>query len=271
MCRLLLYMVASLFSLSTVAQTVKISGKVSDEAGDPIEFAGVYTLTGTGGVTDLQGKYSFVAPYQDTIKLVISCMGYHKVTRKIVKPEKEVSLNVVLQTSYRSLQEVTVKELKRETEMVEKLDAKHTRLMPDAAGGSIESLIKTFAGVSSNNEMSSQYMVRGGNYDENSVYVNGIEVYRPLLIRSGQQEGLSFINPDMVRGVNFSAGGFDARYGDKMSSVLDIVYKRPQDFEGSFAASLQGGVSIWVVQASVIVRYTDFATSAMPVCWVPST
>lgn len=229
------------FSLSSHAQMVKVSGVVSDENGSPIEFAGVYTLTGTGGVTDLEGKYSFVTPYQDTLKLVISCLGYHKVTRKIPTPDKEVSLNVVLRPSFQTLKEVTVKELKRETEMAETMKLDRFRLMPDASGGSIESLLATYAGVTSNNEMSSQYMVRGGNYDENSVYVNGIEVYRPLLIRSGQQEGLSFVNPDMVRDISFSAGGFDARYGDKMSSVLDISYKRPEDFEGTFAASLQGG------------------------------
>ena len=98
----------------------------------------------------------------------------------------------------------------------------------------------TFAGVSSNNELSSQYSVRGGSYDENIVYVNGLEVFRPLLIRSGQQEGLSFVNPDLTETVNFSAGGFEARYGDKMSSVLDITYKKPKQLEGSVSGSLMG-------------------------------
>nr|HPH73365.1 TonB-dependent receptor [Paludibacteraceae bacterium] len=114
------------------------------------------------------------------------------------------------------------------------------RLMPDASGGNIESLLVTFAGVSSTNELSSQYSVRGGNYDENSVYVNGIEVYRPLLVRSGQQEGLSFINPDMVNSVEFSAGGFDSKFGDKMSSVLNITYKKPKKFEAATSVSLLG-------------------------------
>ena len=112
--------------------------------------------------------------------------------------------------------------------------------MPDASGGSVESFIATQAGVSSTNELSSTYNVRGGNYDENSVYVNGIEVYRPLLIRAGQQEGLSFINPDMVENIGFSSGGFEARYGDKMSSVLDNTYRRPTEFESSLSASLLG-------------------------------
>jgi hypothetical protein len=119
------------------------------------------------------------------------------------------------------------------------LDPGKFRIMPNAAGG-IESYLITFAGVSSNNELSSQYNVRGGNFDENAVYVNGIEVYRPLLIRAGQQEGLSFINPDMVQNVSFSAGGYDAKYGDKMSSVLDIQYKKPTEFEASASASLLG-------------------------------
>src|SRR5699024_3024898 len=114
------------------------------------------------------------------------------------------------------------------------------RKIPGANAG-VENLLKTLPGVSSNNELSTQYTVRGGNYDENLVYVNGIEVYRPQLIRSGQQEGLSFVNPDLVRNVDVSAGGFQAKYGDKLSSVLDIEYKRPVDFEASLDLSLLGG------------------------------
>ena len=124
--------------------------------------------------------------------------------------------------------------------MMDRIDAGTTRIMPDATGGSIESLLITFAGVSQTNELSSQYNVRGGSFDENSVYVNGIEVYRPLLIRSGQQEGLSFINPEMVENIHFSAGGYGVQYNDKMSSVLDITYKRPTAFEASLSASLLG-------------------------------
>ncbi|MDE7467160.1 MAG: TonB-dependent receptor plug domain-containing protein, partial [Muribaculaceae bacterium] len=116
-----------------------------------------------------------------------------------------------------------------------------SRLAPDATGGSVEGVLSTMAGVSSGNEMSSQYNVRGGTYDENLVYINGIEVYRPQLVSSGQQEGLSIINPDMVGAIGFSTGGFSAMYGDKMSSVLDITYRQPEAFEGAVALSLMGG------------------------------
>ena len=109
-----------------------------------------------------------------------------------------------------------------------------------SASGSFEAVLKTLPGVTSNNELSSQYSVRGGNFDENLVYVNDIQIYRPFLIRAGRQEGLSFINSNLVSDIKFSAGGFDAKYGDKMSSVLDVQYKEPEEFAGSFSASLQG-------------------------------
>ena len=138
------------------------------------------------------------------------------------------------------LGEVTVTSARRQTTSMETIDAGRLKVMPDPSGGNIESLVVTHAGVSSNNELSSQYSVRGGSYDENIVYVNGMEVFRPLLIRSGEQEGLSFINPEMTEAVQFSAGGFEARYGDKMSSALDITYKQPKAFEASASASLMG-------------------------------
>jgi len=134
---------------------------------------------------------------------------------------------------------VTINENRINPNLVQ-LDVKHATVVPSASGNGIESMIKTFAGVTSNNELSSQYNVRGGNFDENLVYVNDIEIYRPMLIRSGQQEGLSFINADMVSNVQFSAGGFEAKYGDKMSSVLDVQYRKPEKFGASFSASLLG-------------------------------
>ena len=154
-------------------------------------------------------------------------------------------MNVEMATSEEWLEEVEVRGVKRQTTMMDHIDAGASRVMPDATGGSIESLLITFAGVNQNNELSSQYNVRGGSFDENVVYVNGIEVHRPLLIRSGQQEGLSFVNPSMVENVEFSAGGYGAQYGDKMASVLDIRYKRPERFEGSLSASLLGA-SVYV-------------------------
>jgi hypothetical protein len=141
---------------------------------------------------------------------------------------------------------------------MEAVDAEKVKLIPDPAGGSIESLVVTYAGVSSGNELSSQYSVRGGSYDENIVYVNGLEVFRPLLIRSGQQEGLSFVNPDLTESVNFAAGGFEAKYGDKMSSVLDITYKKPQTLEGSASASLLGANAYVGNSAGNFTQITGF-------------
>lgn len=134
-----------------------------------------------------------------------------------------------------------ITDYKKQTGQMQDIDLADYRLSPDVSGGSVESLITTMVGVASSNEMSSQYSVRGGTYDENSVYINGIEVYRPLLVTSGQQEGLSIINPDMVGGIQFSTGGFPAQYADKMSSALDITYREPQTFEGSANVSLMGG------------------------------
>ena len=138
--------------------------------------------------------------------------------------------------------EMTVIDIVGENRTIEitRIDPKLFFQLP-TAGGSIEDLIKTQMGVTSNNELSSSYSVRGGNFDENLVYVNDIEVYRPFLVRSGQQEGLSFANPDMVSNINFSAGGFEAKYGDKMSSVLDITYRKPTKFGGAVSGSLLGG------------------------------
>ena len=145
---------------------------------------------------------------------------------------------------------------RRQTGTIQQIETKQNRLAPDASGGSIEAVIATQAGVSSNNELSSQYNVRGGSFDENMVYVNGIEIYRPLLIRSGQQEGLSFINPDMVQSVGFSTGGYEAKYGDKMSSVLDITYKKPERLEGSASFSLLGA-SAYVGIATKKLTWTN--------------
>lgn len=145
-----------------------------------------------------------------------------------------------LRENTKVLEGVEVTDIRKQTGSIQRLDAGDYKLAADATGGSIESMISTMAGVSSSNELSSQYSVRGGTYDENSVYINGIEVYRPQLISSGQQEGLSIINPDMVGEIGFSTGGFPAEYGDKMSSALDITYRQPESFEGSVGLSLMG-------------------------------
>lgn len=220
---------------------VKIAGKITNSDNEPIEFVTI-RISGTaiGTNSNLNGDFSINAPQRDTIELVFNCLGYKELKRQLIKPKGNMTLNVRMQKSSKELQEVQITEFKKQTNQMQTIDSKIFKLSPDVSGGSVESLITTMAGVSSKNEMSSQYMVRGGSYDENSVYINGIEVYRPQLISSGQQEGLSIINPDMVGSVTFSTGGFNAEFGDKMSSVLDIAYREPEKYEGALALSLQG-------------------------------
>lgn len=238
--------IALLFILFTTGiqaqEKAKISGMVSDEDGTPLEIVNIHVekqLIGT--VSDLKGHYSLTVSSRDTVVIVYSMLGYQTRKKILRNPRGNITMNVTLPNSNYELGEVTITESRRQTSSTAQLDLKGARLVPDASGGSIESFIATQAGVSSNNELSSQYNVRGGSFDENIVYVNGVEVYRPLLIRSGQQEGLSFINPDMVENIGFSAGGYEAKYGDKMASVLDITYKKPKKFEGSGSVSLLGG------------------------------
>lgn len=232
-----------LFIGSTVlAQSrIKISGKVIDADNQGLELVNV-RIGGTtqGTLTDLKGEYELTVASQDSIEIIFSCLGYRTEKRVLAAPQGNVVLNMRLYTKDKKLGEVVVTEIRKQTSTLQKIDAKDLRLMPDASGGSIESMLSTLAGVNSSNELSSQYSVRGGNFDENIVYVNGIEIYRPLLVRSGQQEGLSFINPDMVGSIGFSSGGYSAEYGDKMSSVLDITYKQPEAFEGTVSASFLG-------------------------------
>ena len=216
------------------AQRIKISGNVRDADDNPVELVLVQVKqTMNGAMTDEKGFYSLTVSPTDSVVLVFSCLGYHKAERIIPRPAADMRVNVQLTSAALELGEVSVTATRRQTTTMESLDANRIKILPDPSGGSIESLVVTYAGVSSNNELSSQYSVRGGSYDENMVYVNGMEVFRPLLIRSGQQEGLSFINPNLTEQVQFSAGGFEARYGDKMSSVLDITYKRPRGWEGA--------------------------------------
>ena len=231
-----------LFSISAFGQgRAKISGYIRDADGNPLDLVNILvknTLNGT--MSNEKGHYSLSVATGDSVTLIYSCLGYNKAERILPQVTKDMRLNVQMNYTSLELGEVVATAIRKQTTTLETLNADRVKLLPDPAGGSIESLVVTFAGVTSNNELSSQYSVRGGSYDENIVYVNGLEVFRPLLIRSGQQEGLSFINPDMTEAVNFSAGGFEARYGDKMSSVLDITYKKPKGFEGSASASLLG-------------------------------
>ncbi len=227
---------------NVTAQRVHITGRVLDENGEPVELATVnesHQMVST--ITNLQGQYEINPSYRDTLELVFRMVGHETRKRTVTSPADTIILDVLLPSSGYALQGVTISDMRRQSEFTQTIEMEKARLSPDASGGgAVESIISTQAGVSSHNELSSQYNVRGGNFDENSVYVNGMEVMRPLLVRAGQQEGLSFINPDMVESISFSTGGFAAMYGDKMSSVLDITYRKPRQFESSVSASLLG-------------------------------
>jgi CarboxypepD_reg-like domain/TonB-dependent Receptor Plug Domain len=227
------------FSLD--AQEATIKGVVSDSKGKAIDFVNVAIIGSTYGViTDGSGVYEITLPSDSTVYLVFSKMGYARIIDTLSLTNGQVLIkNVKLETGVKNLSPVNVfGDMVNEPGIVP-INAKIATQVPSITGG-IESLVKMQLGVSSSNELSSQYSVRGGNFDENLVYVNDIQIYRPFLIRSGQQEGLSFVNTDLVSQVKFSAGGFDAKYGDKMSSVLDVDYKKPYEFGASATLSLLG-------------------------------
>ena len=227
--------------LTAAAQQFTLSGKVSDEEGNAIELATVSCLD-QGAVTmaNLNGEFSMKLHSADSVVVKFSMVGYQTRTRVLRKPKGNQKLLITLHPM-KELDEVVITERRRQTTATAELDTKDLRVTPTTSGNAVEELVQQQAGVSSHNELSSQYNVRGGSFDENSVYINNVEVYRPLLIRSGQQEGLSVINSDMVEKIAFSSGGFEAKYGDKMSSALDIQYRRPTHWEGNVQASLLGG------------------------------
>ena len=238
-----------LSALSATAQSFTLSGRVSDEEGNAIELATISCLE-QGAVTmaNLKGEFSLKLHSADSVVVKFSMVGYQTRTRVLRKPRSNQRLLVTLHPM-KALDEVVVTERRRQTTGTEQLDIKNTKQGPSTTGNAVEEMVQQQAGVSSHNELSSQYNVRGGSFDENSVYINNVEVYRPLLIRSGQQEGLSVINSDMVERVAFSSGGFEAKYGDKMSSALDIQYRQPTRWEGNVQASLLG--------ASAFIGYGD--------------
>ncbi|MBP5771544.1 MAG: TonB-dependent receptor [Bacteroidaceae bacterium] len=218
-----------------------ISGRVVDEEQKPLPFVTVKVQGQiAGGVTNLDGRYSFDFHSEDSVAIIYSLIGYERKTKVLMRPQGKLTWNLTLRSSGTDMGEVVVKETRRQMGSTQELTTEDLRRLPSTSGNAVEDLVATQAGVSTHNELSSQYNVRGGSFDENCVYVNGVEVYRPLLISSGQQEGLSVINSDMVERIQFSAGGFEAKYGDRMSSVLDITYKKPVRHEGSFSASLLG-------------------------------
>ncbi len=230
-----------LFSSTVLyAQSFTLSGVVSDEDGNGIELATVSCLEqGAVTVANLKGEYSLNLKSADSVVVKFSMIGFQTRTRVLRRPKGKQRLLVTLHPM-ESLDEVVVTEKRRQTTGTDQLDTKNLRNSPSTTGNAVEELVQQQAGVSTHNELSSQYNVRGGSFDENSVYINGTEIYRPLLIRSGQQEGLSVINSDMVEKIGFSSGGFEAKYGDKMSSALDIQYRKPTRLEGNVQVSLLG-------------------------------
>ena len=239
------YILFLLYFVSTAlcAQTFTLKGKVTDENQDPLELATV-TVTPQLKIafTNLKGEFSLTVETADSVVVKFSMVGYKTKTRILRKPRGQQTLQVQL-FSDNQLDEVTVTQKRRQTTTTEQLsheDLMDVKRSASITGNAVEDMIQTQAGVSTHSELSSQYNVRGGAFDENSVYINNVDVYRPFLVRSGQQEGLSVINPDMVESVGFSSGGDGAQYGDKMSSALDIKYRRPSSFEANAMVSLLG-------------------------------
>lgn len=234
-----------LFASGTYAQSnnATLFGKITDETGKPVELANISLKNSTiGTVSNRKGEYLLRIPAKKQVTIIYSLIGYQSVQKVITASEEQrLESNVSLSQIDQELREVQVTQRRRNKTNMDRIDSRFLNNMTDAGTGGVEALIKTLPGVSTNNELSSQYSVRGGNFDENLVYVNDIEVFRPLLIRAGQQEGMSFINSDMVSSIEFSAGGFDVKYGDKMSSVLDIKYRKPTEFAGTASASFLGG------------------------------
>lgn len=235
------YILLCIAATAAKAQTFTLHGRVTDENSAPIEFASVSCLQqGKMTMTSLKGEFSLQLHSADSVVIRFSMIGYKAKTRVLRKPRGKQTLQVVLHSSDNTLEGVTVTDTRRQTGQTQELKKEDISNMPSASGNAVEELIQSQAGVSTHSELSSQYNVRGGSFDENSVYINNVEIYRPFLVRSGQQEGISIINPNMVEKIGFSTGGYEARYGDKMSSALNITYRRPKKFEASVSASLLG-------------------------------
>ena len=230
-----------LVTVTASAQTFTLHGRVTDENNEPIEFASVSCLKqGKMTMTSIKGEYSMQLHSADSVVIKFSMIGYKAKTRILRRPRGKQTLQIVLHSDENQLGEVTITGKKIETGQMEDISKDHLKSLPSASGNAVEELIQSQAGVSTHSELSSQYNVRGGSFDENSVYIDNVEIYRPFLVRSGQQEGISVINPDMVEKISFSTGGYEARYGDKMSSALNIKYRKPKKFEATASASMLG-------------------------------
>ena len=240
--RILLCIIALWLALiSTSAQTFTLKGKVMDGDMQPLELATVSCVAqGKVTMTNLKGEFSLQLHSTDSVVVRFTMIGYKGKTRVLRHPRGTQTIQIQLIDESRQLNEVTITEQRRQTGTTQQLDTKDIGRAPSATGNAVEELIQQQAGVSTHSELSSQYNVRGGSFDENCVYINKVEVYRPFLVRSGQQEGLSVINPDVVEKIGFSTGGFEARFGDRMASALDITYRKPKRLEGTASVSLLG-------------------------------
>lgn len=228
-----------IFSSFTYGQSATVKGLVLDMENKPIENVSV-SYQNKGTTTNTLGEYSLTVPSGKSISIIFSHISFITYTKRIRVPKgKTLQFSPKLQVRTEEIKEVIIKDEKKKAEGITSIKKETIKILPGANQG-VESVLKTLPGVNFNNELSTQYNVRGGSFDENLVYINGIEVYRPFLIRSGQQEGLSFVNPHLTENVEFSAGGFQAKYGDKLSSVLDITYRKPSEFGVAVEASLVG-------------------------------
>lgn len=235
-------------SVAAFAQTARIKGVILDENNQPVEDADI-SYKNTSATSNKNGFYILTVPANQKITIIFSHLSNKSASLDIeLKPNEDFEFNPVLSKKIEMIGVVEIYDNRKRIEGITNISPRDIKLIPGANAG-VENLLKTLPGVNNNSDLSSGYNVRGGNYDENLVYVNEVEVYRPFLIRSGQQEGLSFTNTDMIQNVDFSAGGFQAKYGDKLSSVLDITYRRPKSFGASLEASLLGG-SLMVETAS---------------------
>ena len=238
--RYMMLLTALLISMATFADDFTLKGKVVDEEEHALELVTVSCpAQGKVTMTNLKGEFSLHLQSADSIEVRFSMVGYATRKRVFRSPKKQLRVQIVMHPM-KALKEVTVTQQRRQTGQTQQLDVKDLKQTPNTTGNAVEELIQQQAGVSTHNELSSQYNVRGGSFDENLVYINQVEVYRPMLVSSGQQEGLSIINPDMVEKIGFSTGGFEAKYGDKMSSALDITYRHVEGFEANVSASLLG-------------------------------
>ncbi len=240
--RFIFFFISFVYSSLVFSQNeAVVFGQVTDTTGKAFESVNISVNGLSSGVaTNKEGKFELKVPAGERLLLVMSHLGYETLTFSVkIKAGERYELNPKLKIASTGITEVIIEDKETRQTTLNRIDPKAASVIPTSGEG-VFALLKTLPGVSSNNETSSQYNVRGGNYDENLIYVNDIEIYRPFLVRAGQQEGLSFVNSDLVSSLLFSAGGFDAKYGDKMSSVLDITYKRPREFAGSATASLLG-------------------------------